>query len=122
MLVPTAEAKDAYYHLPLKELHLVEGKLPPPPAADWRGVARWLALRPYGVVDGAGEVYVVPAAIAADKAVPEWAVVANGEWALVPFPVHDLTLAEFRKNIAMHVEALNHALAGIAADRAGQAD
>jgi 5-methyltetrahydropteroyltriglutamate--homocysteine methyltransferase len=34
----------------------------------------------------------------------------------IQFP--DATLAEFRKNIAVHVEALNHALEGIPADRA----
>jgi 5-methyltetrahydropteroyltriglutamate--homocysteine methyltransferase len=33
----------------------------------------------------------------------------------IQFP--DATLAEFRKNIAMHVEALNHALEGIPAER-----
>ena len=79
LLVPPAEAKDAYYHLPLKDLDLVEGKLPPPPPADWRVVAQGLALRPHAVVDGAGEAYVVSA--------------AHGEWALavrVPTAPRDL--------------------------------
>jgi hypothetical protein len=52
-------AEDAFYHVPLTDLKLTEGKYPDPPQYryDWRTRQRREAMRPRAVLDGEGEVY-----------------------------------------------------------------
>jgi len=52
-----ALAQDAYYHVPLSSLTLVEGKLPA--NLEWSGSAWRMAeaLQPYAVLDGDGEAF-----------------------------------------------------------------
>src|SRR5687767_8645392 len=63
-------AEDAFFRVPLGELKLVEGRLPPDRAGDgWAGDFRANPLRPYAVLDGGGEAFVVPADLGRDAPV-----------------------------------------------------
>jgi len=54
-LVP---AKDAFYDIPIRDLKLVEGRLPKQPdSPNWRFTQRMQAMEPYAVVDDPGEAY-----------------------------------------------------------------
>src|SRR5208337_559539 len=54
-LVP---AKDVFYDLPVRDLKLVEGRLPnPPDNSGARYYQRMPAMEPYAVLDGTGEAY-----------------------------------------------------------------
>ncbi len=59
----TAFAADAYYDVPVRELELTEGEFPArKEITQWRPYSemeRLRAMRPYAVLDGEGEVYVV---------------------------------------------------------------
>ena len=56
-----ARAEDSFYSVPLGELKLIEGQLPPDRRGDrWAGRFRTDPLRPYAVLDGEGEAFVVP--------------------------------------------------------------
>ncbi|MGD0899658.1 MAG: hypothetical protein ABR915_17645, partial [Thermoguttaceae bacterium] len=52
---------DAYYNIPLQELKLIEGSLPKRENQDWRAWAKLQRMRPYAVMDGPAEVYVIGA-------------------------------------------------------------
>ncbi|MEI8376141.1 MAG: hypothetical protein WCJ35_25255 [Planctomycetota bacterium] len=53
-----AQAKDVYYDLPIRELKLVEGRLPEPSDKNnWRYYQRMQSLGPYALVEGQGEAY-----------------------------------------------------------------
>jgi len=55
-----ARAEDAFYHVPLADLKLTEGKFPEPPEHrdDWQTRQRRQTMPPRAVLDGEGEVYV----------------------------------------------------------------
>ncbi len=54
-----AEAEDAYYDIPLRDLKLVEGRLPEGPQinSSWQFYQREQAMVRYAVVEGRGEAY-----------------------------------------------------------------
>jgi hypothetical protein len=53
-----AEAKDVYYDIPVRDLKLLDGKLPTPTGeSDWRHYERVRAMNPYAMIDGHGEAY-----------------------------------------------------------------
>ena len=53
-----AQANDAYYDIPIRELKLLEGKLPERPNEyNWRHYQQAMAMEPYIVLDGPGEGY-----------------------------------------------------------------
>lgn len=53
-----AQAKDVYYDIPVRDLKLVEGRLPERPAnQNWRYYQRMQAMVPYAVIEGRGEAY-----------------------------------------------------------------
>jgi hypothetical protein len=54
------QAEDAYYDIPLRDLQLVEGRMPELPRnhdSSWQSYQREQAMNPYAVVDGPGEAY-----------------------------------------------------------------
>lgn len=56
-----AAAEDAYYAVPVRELTLVEGKLPvPQESLDWRRYQFRELLQPYVILEGPGEAYLRP--------------------------------------------------------------
>ena len=54
-----AQAEDAYYDIPLRDLKLVEGRLPEGPQVNssWQFYQRQQAMIPYAVLDSDGEAY-----------------------------------------------------------------
>src|SRR5688500_917875 len=59
--VDAGAGDDRYFRVPLAELTLIEGKLPPAVRPDnLQAASAQRQLRPYAVLDGAGEAYIVP--------------------------------------------------------------
>lgn len=56
-----ANADDAYYQVPVAQLKLTEGKLPPATQPDWRQMQVVRLIKPYAAVHGSGEAFVTPA-------------------------------------------------------------
>ena len=53
-----AQAEDAYYDIPIRDLKLVEGTLPKPgDQSDWRHYEWGQSMQPYAILDGRGQVY-----------------------------------------------------------------